>query len=287
MSVAQTHASRLSWDTGDIEQRLFFTGGRFTRINTFLSFLLACALSLLIYGLLSVLPANVLSDKLIGQGIIPYSIVFCTSWSLVILAVKKLKLRLQRKCLRMQLAPDDDSGFVLSPTTVQQVRDRMYLLVDRPEQFVLFNRIGIALSNLQNIGRVSDVDEILRSQADTDEATMETSFVLLSGLIWAIPILGFVGTVLGLSIAIGNFGSVIASSGDTSQILPALQKVTGGLGVAFDTTLEALVAALGIQMLTIFVRKSEQEFLLDCNEYCTNRIVNRLRLLPYGDSVHE
>lgn len=283
MTIAPPRSSQLSWDTTDIEQRLFFKGARFTRTNTLLSFLLAIASTTVFYGMLFLIPSSVLSSKFIGQGMIPYSIAFFTSWAIVILAVKHLKLAVQRRCLQMRLTPEDDNGFVLSPTTVRQVTDQMFLLVDRPEQFILFNRISIALSNLQNIGRVSDVDEILRSQAETDEATLETSYVLLSGLIWAIPILGFVGTVLGLSIAIGKFGLVIGASGGTSEILPALQQVTGGLGVAFDTTLEALVAALGIQLLAIFVRKSEQEFLLDCTEYCTTHIVNRLRLLPFGE----
>lgn len=279
----ESHLSQLSWDASDIEQRLFFKGGRFTQVNTLLSFLLAVALTAAVYGILLVLPSNIVSGKLMGQGVIPYSIVFFTAWSVVILGIKRLKLGLQRRCLKMNLAPEDDAGFVLSPTSVELVTDRMYLLVDKPERFLLFNRISVALSNLKNIGRVADVDEILRSEAETDEAAMDASHVLLSGLIWAIPILGFIGTVLGLSIAIGKFGNVIGSSGDTSQILPALQEVTGGLGLAFDTTLEALVAALAIQLMTIFIRKSEQEFLLDCTRYCTTNIVNRLRLLPYGD----
>lgn len=278
-----THVSQLSWDASDIEQRLFFTGGRFTQVNTLLSFLLAVAMSAAVYTLLLIVPRNIVSEKLIGQGMIPYSIVFFTAWSVVILGIKRFKLGLQRRCLKMDVAPEDDSGFVLSPTSAELVTNRMFLLVDKPEQFLLFNRISIALSNLKNIGRVSDVDEILRNEAETDEAAMDASYVLLSGLIWAIPILGFIGTVLGLSIAIGKFGGVIGSSGDTAQILPALQEVTGGLGLAFDTTLEALLAALAIQMMTIFVRKSEQEFLLDCTRYCTKNIVNRLRLLPYGD----
>lgn len=279
----ESHVSQLSWDASDIEQRLLFKGGRFTQVNTLLSFLLAVGFSAFAYGILLVLPSNTISEKLIGQGVIPYSIVFFTAWSIVILGIKRMKLRLQRRCLIMNVAPENDAGFVLSPTTVEEVTNRMYLLVDKPEQFLLFNRISIALSNLKNIGRVADVDEILRSEAETDEAAMDASYVLLSGLIWAIPILGFIGTVLGLSIAIGKFGNVIGASGDTSQILPALQEVTGGLGLAFDTTLEALVAALTIQLMTIFVRKSEQEFLLECTRYCTKNIVNRLRLLPYGD----
>ena len=37
---------------------------------------------------------------------------------------------------------------------------------------------------------------------------------MIKGLNWAIPVLGFIGTVLGLSIAIAKFGDVLANSGD-------------------------------------------------------------------------
>ena len=106
---------------------------------------------------------------------------------------------------------------------------------------------------------------------------------MLGGFLWAIPILGFIGTVLGLSIAIGEFGSVMSASGKSDALLGALKLVTGGLGLAFDTTLEALVAALAIQLTITFLRKSEQEFLDGCSEYCTRQIVNKLRLLPFHD----
>lgn len=111
---------------------------------------------------------------------------------------------------------------------------------------------------------------------------MDTSYLLLGGFIWAIPILGFIGTVLGLSIAIGNFSAVISEdAGEGNALQEGLQKVMGGLGTAFDTTMEALVGALIIQLLTTFVRKSEQEFMDSCSEYCVRHIVNRLRIMPY------
>lgn len=273
----------LSWSKSDIEQKLFFSGNRFTRVNTLLSFLLAVLLSLAFYGILLPFPSSVLHSKFVGQGLIPVSIVFLTSWCLTILFLKWRKLALQKQCVRLQLIPAE-ADFVLSPSTVDRIFDRMAELVDDPRQFILFNRISVALSNLRNLGRVSDVDEILRSQAESDESISDSSYVLLSGFLWAIPILGFIGTVLGLSVAIGKFGAVMNASGNTDALLPALQEVTGGLGIAFDTTLEALVAALGVQMLVTFLRKSEQEFLDDCSEYCTRNIVNKLRLLPFHDS---
>lgn len=281
-SNLQTGEPVLSWARSDIEQRLFFKGNRFTRVNTLLSLLLAVLLSLAFYGMVLVASDTVLNRKFVGQGPIPIAILFLSSWCVAIMFLKWRKLSLQKKSIKLQVIPED-SDFVLSPTTVDRVFDRMLELVDDPRQFMLFNRISVALSNLRNIGRVSDVDEILRSQAESDEAISESSYVLLNGFLWAIPILGFIGTVLGLSVAIGEFGSVMSAGGNTDALLPALQNVTGGLGIAFDTTLEALVAALVIQIVVTFLRKAEQEFLDDCSEYCTRNIVNRLKLLPFQE----
>ena len=128
---------------------------------------------------------------------------------------------------------------------------------------------------------MTDVDEILRSQAEHDESIMESSYAIVRGLIWAIPVLGFIGTVLGLSNAIGGFSNVLASAGEMSEISAALKGVTAGLATAFDTTLVALVAALLLQMITTVVHKNEQEFLDSCTEYCHRHIVNRLRIMPF------
>ncbi len=175
--------------------------------------------------------------------------------------------------------------FVLSSATVDQILDRMYELVDDPRKFVLFNRIEIALSNLRNLGRVTDVDEILRTQNENDESFLDATYVVLGGFMWAIPILGFIGTVLGLSIAIGQFSVVLKqNAAEGGGRIESLKGVVGGLGTAFDTTLIALVAALFIQMWITFLRKSEQEFLDSCSEYCLRKIVNRLRIMPYQAS---
>ncbi|QGQ27099.1 MotA/TolQ/ExbB proton channel family protein [Gimesia benthica] len=214
------------------------------------------------------------------RGFIPYLICFFSFWSLSILFIKYRKLSFQKKSLAYIVVPSDTS-FVLSSTTVDTVIDNIYECVDDPRHFVLFNRIIIALSNLRNLGRVTDVDEILRSQAVHDESSMETSYALLSGFIWAIPVLGFIGTVLGLSQAIGGFGKVLQTSEELSQIKTSLQGVTGGLATAFETTLQALIAALFIQLILTFLKKSEEEFLDSCSEYCITNIVNKLRIMPF------
>ena len=272
----------LSWLRLDPECRIGLTGARFTRVRSWLCAILALILTTVFYGGLALLPLQFqrVNDLFSARGPTPYVIVYATLWCMVLLVIKRQKLALQRKALDHLVVPEAND-FVLSPATVEQVVTKIYETVDDPKHFVLFNRISVALSNLRNLGRVTDVDEILRSQAEHAESIMESSYSLLRGLIWAIPVLGFIGTVLGLSEAIGGFGNVLANAGDMTEITGALKGVTAGLSTAFDTTLLALIAAIIIQMWTTFLHKSEEEFCDNCTEYCQHNIVNRLRLMPF------
>lgn len=272
----------LQWARLDIEQRMGFRGQRFTRVNTILSFLIGVTSTVAFYGVLnfSLLQNTHFEQMFTQRGPTPYFISLLFWWSVSILGIKALKLRLQKKALAFHVIPDHHD-FVLSPESANDVIEQIYRTTDDPRKFVLFNRILVALGNLRNLGRIADVDDMLRSQAEHEQASMETSYSLLRGFVWAIPVLGFIGTVIGLSQAVGGFGRVLGDATDISQISYSLKSVTAGLSTAFETTLEALVAALIVQLIITFLRKSEEEFLDECSEYCMRRVVSRLRILPF------
>lgn len=269
----------LDWSRSDVEQRFGFPGGRFTKSNNVFTCVLGALLTVGFYAALMPIRGSMFAQMFLERGPTPYAIVFLSFWSLAILFVKWRKLAFQRRALRHHVMPNDPA-FVLSAASVDPVLARVYATVDDPRNFILFNRIVVALSNLRNLGRVTDVDEILRSQAAQDESTVETSYAMVGGFVWAIPVLGFIGTVLGLSEAIGQFSGVLGASSDVEQISGALKGVTAGLATAFETTLEALVAALVIQLLITGLRKSEEEFLDEAMDYGLRYVVGRLRILP-------
>ena len=268
----------LDWSRCDIEQMIGFPGGRFTRPNNLFTGILGAILASGFYALLLPFQGSTLCDMFTKRGPTPYAIVFLSAWSVAILVVKWSKLRLQRRALDHHVMPDDPA-YVLSAATVDPVLAKVYATVDDPRHFLLYNRIVLALSNLRNLGRVTDVDEILRSQAEQDESMVETSYALVQAFVWAIPVLGFIGTVLGLSEAIGQFSGVLGGAADVEQISVALKGVTAGLATAFETTLEALVAALVIQLAITVLRKAEEEFLDDAMDYGLRYVVGRLRIL--------
>ncbi len=274
----------LSWSRQDPEQRIGFHGGRFTRPGNLLTFLIATILTIAFYCALIPLQGTYFGDMFTKRGPTQYPTVFLSFWSAAILWFKWRKLVLQRKALRYEVVPSSPD-FVLSSTTVDEVMQHIYGIVDDPKQFLLFNRIVVALSNLRNLGRVTDVDEILQSLAAQDEDSLETSYSLIGGFIWAIPVLGFIGTVLGLSEAIAAFSGVLGNLEDLSQITDALRGVTAGLSTAFETTLAALVGALIIQLWLTYIKTREQEFLEDCSDYCLRNVVSRLRIMPFEAST--
>jgi biopolymer transport protein ExbB/TolQ len=270
----------LSWAKSDVEQRLGFRGGRYTHVNNLATLLLAGFFTVVFYGALVPIRQTAFATMFFERSWVQYGTVLLTAWSVVILFFKWRKLEMQRRVLSCNIGTTTPD-FVLSSVTVDEVIDHIHAAVDDPKQFVVFNRITVALSNLRNLGRVGDVDEILRSQAEQDESRMETSYALVQGFVWAIPVLGFIGTVIGLSQATGSFSGVLNTTEQVDQLATALQGVTAGLSTSFETTLVALVAALGIQMMLTFLKKSEEDFLDNCSEYCTRHIVGRLRIMPF------
>jgi hypothetical protein len=220
---------RLAWSQQDIENRLGFKGGRYTNVNhllaTLLGLLLAAATMALMALVLKKVPgASFVAEIFLRPGnqltVIPATFFFFLGAG--ILGIKRSKLRFQRQTLGLQAVPDAPD-FVLNEATAGPVLSRIHDLVDHPRHFALLNRIDRAISNLRNIGQIGDVSSILRAQAENDEDQMASSYTLLNGLIWAIPVLGFIGTVQGLSMAIGKFGLTLQSAADLSVIRTSLQ----------------------------------------------------------------
>lgn len=274
---------QLNWGKTDLEQRLGFRGGRFTSANKLLSFISAALLTVAFYAFvtLAVKPnANWqwLSDMFLERGPTQYVTMFLFFWALSILFVKWRKLRFQQRALELAAIPNQ-ADFILNPDSAPPVLERIHTLVDSTGNFLLLNRIERALSNLKNIGQISDVSDILKTQAEYDEQQVSSSYSFVSGFVWAIPVLGFIGTVLGLSVAIGSFSSTLKAGGDMDGIRTSLESVTLGLSTAFETTLVALVCALILQLLITFLQSRESEFLDDCNDYCHANVVSRLRLI--------
>jgi biopolymer transport protein ExbB/TolQ len=275
-----------------LEQKLGFQAGRFTAVNLTLTSILGGVFALFFYAGVWVVHRTFpvltpLSDAFLRSQnlwtVIPMVALFF--WSVAFLFLKTMKLRLQKKAMAWAVVPAHPE-FVLTEETARAVLERIQGLVDFPGQFLLLNRIERGLSNLHHLGQVSEVSSVLRGQAEDDENALINSYTLIQGFVWAMPVLGFIGTAQGLAFAIGGFSGVLqGQDASLDTIKQSLLQVTGGLATAFGTTLVALVFALIIQIWVAFRQKSELQFLDECNDYCQSHVISKLRLLSGSRSV--
>lgn len=148
---------------------------------------------------------------------------------------------------------------------------------------IIFRRIRRILHYVQAIPKKEEVNKILDYQAEIDYNRMQSSYTLLNVFIWAIPILGFIGTVFGIGEAVGEFSQFIRRVDSVSlggQMRSALGGVTNGLSVAFNTTFLALVCVIPIMGFSSFLRKAEEDLLLLIEEYCLEELLPNIHMRP-------
>lgn len=117
---------------------------------------------------------------------------------------------------------------------------------------------------------LSEYAQLVDQQAEMEREEIDVSMLYLHTAMWAIPVLGFLGTVWGIAEAVSNLiplmeGLSAANLGG-SQLADAL----AGLGVAFDTTLVALTLSLPAMALISLLEKAAYEDML-----VRNRIILR------------
>jgi biopolymer transport protein ExbB/TolQ len=271
-----------NWSREDFEQRFRFRGGKYTETNTAFTLMLGLAFTAIAFVIMRVAigqpGVEIVAAKFLERGFTPLFIAVFFFWSVAIILVKRSKLQYQRNLLTVAVIPAE-RGFTLNPETAATCLSKIERIVDSPEQFLVLNRIRVALSNLRNIGNISDVSAILGAQSEKDEHLVGASFNLLGGFIWAIPVFGFIGTVTGLAQAINGFGQTLQLASDLESIKQSMTLVIQGLSTAFDTTFIALVAAVILQILVTFQKRREIRFLDECDSYCQQQIINKLRLI--------
>jgi biopolymer transport protein ExbB/TolQ len=209
------------------------------------------------------------------RGWVPYALVFLMSWSVAILFLKSRKLARQRKSMLFDLLPTELAGEISEGTLDKFVRHIHGLPVE-PGQSFLVNRVLRGLETFRVRKSNPETATMLASQSDIDATAVESSYTLLKVFIWAIPILGFIGTVIGISMAVGKFSGSLDTATDVSELKTSLGGITSGLATAFETTLVALVMSLLVMFPTSSMQKAEEDLLNWVDEYCNENLLRRL-----------
>ena len=126
----------------------------------------------------------------------------------------------------------------------------------RAEGHYLFERVRTALGMIERRGSSEGMEDELKYLADLDSERSHQSYALVRILIWATPMLGFLGTVIGISEALGGLN--IGGAADFDSMMQGLRS---SLYVAFDTTALALTLSIGLMFFQFIVDRFEQNLL--------------------------
>jgi len=249
--------------------------------GTNVGFLKATGLGLLLMGgwyAAVVLPlhATYFGKLFLNRGWVPHAIALLTCWSVAALLLKAYKLNGQRKSLSLDLLPSELSPEIRAEN-VEQFQAHIRESCESPKHSFVARRVLRALEYFKARGNAEEVAAVLGSQAEADAASVESSYTMVRVLIWAIPILGFIGTVVGISGAVSQFAGSIQGAEDLAVIKDSLGQVTSNLAYAFDTTLVALVMSVLLMIPASSMQKSEEDLLNSVDEYCNEKLLERLR----------
>ncbi len=189
----------------------------------------------------------------------------CFLWATFIFASRFLETRRQRQAFAMGLLPVEEGARILQEDA-RPLHRKIEQLTATKGPFILANMIRQALAKFAISRSSLDVSNTVRTQAEVDHGRMVSSMANLNYLAWAIPAIGFFGTVRGLA------GSMTIAGQGGEQ----LRIATSHLTVAFDCTLVALALSLVVMYIIHVIAREEEALVIDCQQFCLEHLVNRL-----------
>lgn len=146
------------------------------------------------------------------------------------------------------------------------------------KEHYLWQRLSAMMAFLQRSDSTANAETELKYLSELDYERQQQRFALVRILIWATPMLGFLGTVLGISEALGGI-----SVGPENNFETMMNGLRGSLYVAFDTTALALTLSMFLMFGQFLIDRFELQ-LLTIVDTRVHAEVNRNFDLAAGDN---
>jgi biopolymer transport protein ExbB/TolQ len=177
--------------------------------------------------------------------------------------------------LGLAKSPLDPKTQAADPVQVcDALLQRLDELPERREKEFFIQRLRAALEHVRNYGSADKLYDELKYLSDIAVSRLQAGFGLFRVILWAIPILGFLGTVIGITMALN---SVDFKSPDQSMM-----QVLKGLGLKFDTTALALAMSMVLMFVHFFVDRSGNELLEDVDRRVEEELPQWFQFISSG-----
>ncbi|HEX5471447.1 MAG TPA: MotA/TolQ/ExbB proton channel family protein, partial [Lacipirellulaceae bacterium] len=174
--------------------------------------------------------------------------------------------------LRVTLLPPVPAG----GQRLEECEGLLARLAERAEMqhTYIVRRLRDAIEFVRRKNSAAELDQHLRHLEELESTRINAAYSIVRIIIWAIPILGLLGTVIGITIAVANL--------NPETLEQSMTKVTHGLGVAFDHTATALSLTMILMFVKAGIERLEDSLLGRVDERVNEELVGRFQRTDVG-----
>lgn len=188
-------------------------------------------------------------------------------WVMSIIGYKAKTTLDERKLLGQQLLNVAEGSRIL-PEDARQLTRPIQSLPARQQGFLLPRALLAALNRFAATRNLQDVSGAVGEVLDMESDRLDSELSMVRYISWAIPSIGFIGTVRGIGEALAQAPEAVQGN---------IVGVTASLGVAFNSTFIALVISIVVMFFIHQLQLLQERLVLDTHSYCDARLLRFLK----------
>ena len=188
-------------------------------------------------------------------------------WALAIMGYKAIKVTRERRLLDVDLVPVAE-GMRILPEDTREFARQVQQLPDEQQRMLLPRALLNALRRFNSTHSIQDVSSSTNTICESEAELLESELSMIRYISWAIPSIGFIGTVRGIGEALAQADKAV--QGDIAG-------VTQSLGVAFNSTFVALLISIFLMFLVYQLQLLQERLVFDTQAYCDDKLIRHMR----------
>lgn len=187
-------------------------------------------------------------------------------WAFAILGYKMKETYQQQKQLNQDFVGLDKDS-IITPSTTAPIANRIQQLPETMREYLLPRVLLAALERFSSTKNIQDSSTEVLHLCDAESDRLESELSIIRYIAWAIPSVGFIGTVRGIGDALSQ--AYRAVEGDITG-------VTQSLGVAFNSTFVALLISIVLMFIIHQIQLMQERLVLNTKRYSNKWLISRL-----------
>jgi biopolymer transport protein ExbB/TolQ len=199
-------------------------------------------------------------------------------WGTMVLAYKMVRVTKERRLLKHDFIQVQEGERIIPEDALDRYKE-LKIVIERTPQWrdrLIPDCLLAALQRFHASNSIQDAATAVRERADIAADSLDSSLSLIRYIAWAIPAIGFVGTVRGIGHALSFAEQAIKGN---------LSAVTQNLGLAFNSTFVGLILCVFLMYLLHIVQSSQEELIIDIRHYCRDKLIDVMKVPAREEST--